>query len=347
MKIENSIVRKAICRNAKFKVGDRVKLKGGNRTGKITGIGDYKSGDGEKLHPDDYTVRWDSYSFDVPVKPENLVAANAEADVKNAVDAEKNPISRGDTVIYADEENEDDPTEYRVTGVSGDYVYLSGGNHAYGRDLLVYNSKRNSKKAVCNGIGDCFADAVFLLEKAAKKAGKPSAQKSDIREAKDAMIGHYGVMSYDYAEPKHKSMAKKCASAIDKALSDPSEQNIIAARWECEKGRAYADGGSPRRAFWNCSTRVAMNAVRNAMSPEDIQRKVAADLAKLEKRTADEIAKQVESFCYWMESDIGRQIEYYKRIMKENGITDAKITAQLSAIEKHVKSACDQAKRIK
>lgn len=67
--------------NAKFKVGDKVQLKGGNRTGKIVGgLGAYD----KDSHPDCVTVRWDSYGFDVPVKPENLTVANSASSSKVA-----------------------------------------------------------------------------------------------------------------------------------------------------------------------------------------------------------------------------------------------------------------------
>lgn len=66
--------------NAKFKVGDRVRLKGGNMLGTIVGL-TYVHRDalGTVDYPGDVSVRWDSYKFDVPVKTENLTLANSVA----------------------------------------------------------------------------------------------------------------------------------------------------------------------------------------------------------------------------------------------------------------------------
>ena len=145
--------------------------------------------------------------------------------------------------------------------------------------------------------------------------------------------------------PKYASLERE----LKNALTSHNENTIRSAVCITDKGAMWNSCGcavnSTREIVQKALNRKATNA--DAVSPENIQREVAADLTKLDKRTTDEIAKQVESFCYWMESNIGRQVEYYKRIIKENGITDAKITAQLSAIEKHVKSVCDQVKRIK
>ena len=72
-----------VAANATFKKGDRVKLKGSSKLGTVVGgmgtyIGAGSLGGGSD-YPGDVTVRWDSYSFDTPVKPENLVLANSRA----------------------------------------------------------------------------------------------------------------------------------------------------------------------------------------------------------------------------------------------------------------------------
>ena len=72
-----------VATNATFKKGDRVRLKSGKITGTVVGgKGTYISAGslgGGTDYPEDVTVRWDSYSFDTPVKPENLVFANSRA----------------------------------------------------------------------------------------------------------------------------------------------------------------------------------------------------------------------------------------------------------------------------
>lgn len=119
------------------------------------------------------------------------------------------------------------------------------------KNPVVINALHASgKKVVCNGIGDCFSDAVYNLE-SAFKSGKASVAKSFIRDARNEIAGSYGVMHYDYATKKDEAYVKKCVAAIDKAMSSPTEENIKAARWECEKARAYADGNSPNRSFWS------------------------------------------------------------------------------------------------
>ena len=58
--------------NAKFKVGQKVQLKGGKKTGVVT-----KDSPDIPEHAGDVMVRWDTYPFDVPVKESNLVALNS------------------------------------------------------------------------------------------------------------------------------------------------------------------------------------------------------------------------------------------------------------------------------
>lgn len=129
-------------------------------------------------------------------------------------------------------------------------------------NALTWMDARSGKVAT-NTIGDCFADAVFHIERAARLVGqKPNSVKSELERAKQLIVGPYGAIKYDPDDRSLKATATRCATAIDKAIADPNVETITAARWACERARATADGGSPRRTFWSNSATnaTAMNA---------------------------------------------------------------------------------------
>lgn len=144
----------------KFKVGDKVEwIDNGFHKGTVTLV-DYNRivvdgkyvVDALDLYPEG------KHPFKNSCATSNAVVQNA-LEVCNARDASGEPISRGDTVIYEDEEDDDNPTEYRVKGVEGDYVYLSNGNHAYCRDLLVFNSCASSNPVANASIDSALQEA--------------------------------------------------------------------------------------------------------------------------------------------------------------------------------------------
>ena len=134
--------------NAKFQVGDRVEITAGSKAGKQGKIEANMPGPqgGEMYH-----IRLEDGML-TDCAERNLKAVNAvrstNSVVRNAKDAEGSVIRVGDTVISVYEEEEDNPKEYKVKGISGSYVYLDDGRHEYDKDLLVYNSRRNSTNRV-------------------------------------------------------------------------------------------------------------------------------------------------------------------------------------------------------
>ena len=156
------------------------------------------------------------------------------------------------------------------------------------KNPIVANALKAKAKIARNNIGDCFSEAVFDLEKAAKIVEKnPNSAKAKIAEAKVEISGPYGVMHYDHADKTDKANVSKCVSAIDKAMAKPTVETITAARWECEKARAHSDGGSPRKEFWNSSCRnVATNA--------DTEASIDAEANKLYAQLKD-IAKKFDA----------------------------------------------------
>jgi hypothetical protein len=136
-------------KNAKFKVGDKVKVKGaGVETIKAV----YPKGKGSGLDPTqvDMSVDWYETDGSGMIADEDIVGVANSAPVRstnsvvqNAKDAEGSVIRVGDIVISVHDEEEDNPKEYKVKGISGSYVYLDDGRSEHEKDLLVYNSRKN------------------------------------------------------------------------------------------------------------------------------------------------------------------------------------------------------------
>ena len=133
---------------AMFSKGDRVKIKGGRNLGTIVGFGTYKSADGQLFHRSDYEVRWDGYPFNVPVKEQNLVAANSALNAK---------FKKGDIVKVVG----DSRRQYRIKEVLGNEGYTivetdSAGREYAGREKVVYSDDvvRNSALNAKFKVGD-------------------------------------------------------------------------------------------------------------------------------------------------------------------------------------------------
>lgn len=242
---EDSLRLANAARNAKFKVGDKVKVKNPpHHTSDEVGVIKKISGTGRPGDPVMAEVHygegatWGNYGV-IYASPSIMRLANA---VSNAKDAEGNIISVGDTVILAEEGDADNPKEFKVKSLEGHYVYLGNLRHEYDKDLLVYNahkSVRSSNAVVRNalatlGSGIEAANATVDVSKieadvnawiaAIRQAAKAKRQAHEIGKRIARVSGQKDIRD----NPGLESVLKKANSVYDDASYVKTSQSDFA-----------------------------------------------------------------------------------------------------------------------